>query len=274
MSDSSVVVDILASGSRGNCAVFSFGSTRLVLDAGISVRQFRTACAERNIAVESITGMALTHEHKDHVAHLQPFRKSWSQWPVWASAGTIRGSVLRGESAFEWQHIRDGRPFRVGEVDILPIRLSHDAFEPIGFLFEYRDFRVLHITDTGVATPVMHDLARTVHVLLVEANYDPHLLRTGPYPAFLQRRVSGVHGHLDNQQGAELARAAVSPCLQQIVLMHLSENNNAPELAMQAVRPQVPSHIPVGCATQGDGFPTLRFNVGPRLDSRGQALLF
>ena len=120
MSDSSVVVDILASGSRGNCAVFSFCSTRLVLDAGISVRQFRTACAERNIAVESITGMALTHEHKDHVAHLQPFRKSWSQWPVWASAGTIRGSVLRGESVFEWQHIRDGRPFRVGEVDILP----------------------------------------------------------------------------------------------------------------------------------------------------------
>jgi phosphoribosyl 1,2-cyclic phosphodiesterase len=274
MSDSSVVVDILASGSRGNCAVFSFGSTRLVVDAGISVRQFRAACAERNIPVDSITGMALTHEHKDHVAHLQPFRKTWSHWPVWASAGTIRGSVLRGESTFDWQHVRDGRSFRIGEVDVLPIRLSHDAYEPVGFLFEYRDFRVLHLTDTGVVTPAMQEHVRDVDLLLVEANYDPQMLRSGPYPEFLQRRVSGSHGHLDNQQGADLTRLASSARLRQVVLMHLSENNNAPELALQAVRPVVPDHIPVGCATQREGFPSLRYLVGPRMDRRGQALLF
>lgn len=224
----------LGSGSSGNALVLESGGRRLLVDCGFGPRALATRLKAVGIAPESIEAVLVTHEHTDHASGLERAQHKW-RWPVHAAAGTL--AALPGVAA-RWR-----RPVAAGEVAALDaftleaVAVPHDAAAPLAF--------VVTATASGARVGVAHDLGRVpaalraalmgCDALCVEANHDVVMLREGPYPRMLQERISGGRGHLSNDECAALVRDVMHPGLGAIVLLHLSEVNNAPAIAERTV---------------------------------------
>jgi phosphoribosyl 1,2-cyclic phosphodiesterase len=227
---------ILGSGSKGNAVLLECGATRVLVDSGFSAR--RLAERLRCIAVDpaSIHALVLTHEHSDHLSGVARAVRRWG-WPVHATAGTVRGAgdALAGASVHV---VAPGIAFTVGSLTLDPVRTSHDANEPVAVVATSArsGMRAAIVTDTGVATPEVRESMRHADLLVVEANHDESMLQTGPYPWHLKRRVASDRGHLSNRAACELVATSVHSGLQQVVLAHLSETNNTPDVALAAMR--------------------------------------
>ncbi len=228
------VIRILASGSSGNAAILSHDDTHLLLDAGISLRRMRQALEQVGLSVDDLAGVVLTHEHSDHTKGLKMLTKYFPETPMWASEGTRRGvSAIAGD----WRTLTRGTPVDIGTLTFYPYRAHHDAEEPLGFRIEGRDgTSVGWATDMGRWDEETVEHLAGVQYALIEANHDPDMLRDGPYPAFLKRRVSGIKGHLSNHQARDLLAEIASSSLERVILGHLSEKNNDPDLAARTVR--------------------------------------
>lgn len=225
----------LGSGSSGNALVIESAGRRLLVDCGFGPRALVTRLKAIGIAPDSISGLLLTHEHVDHAQGAARAQKKW-RWPVFATAGTLR--------ALEEIEARWRRPLAAGsEVEhegfrIEPVEVPHDAAAPAAF--------VVTASASGARVGIAHDLGAVpaalparfagCDVLCLEANHDERMLRDGPYPAALKARIRGGRGHLSNDQGGELAASLVHRGLRAVVLLHLSEVNNRPEVAVAAVR--------------------------------------
>lgn len=232
-----VSVTVLASGSQGNCTLVSSSSTRLLIDAGLSCRELlrrMLLCCEDARSVDAIL---ITHEHADHVAGLHVLAKRLKV-PVYITGAThdayrrsAHDSAGRRITLERLEHFCSGRAFQVGDITVMPFTISHDAVDPVGFTFRSDGIKVGICTDLGYITPNVRDQLRGCHVLMIESNHDLEQLRGGPYPWSVKQRVMSRVGHLSNDALADFLTSGYDGEAEFLILAHLSEQNNHPEIA-------------------------------------------
>ncbi len=241
-------VIVLASGSSGNSVLVRAAGVSVLVDAGVSRLQIRKRLEQFNVSVDDLDGVLITHEHSDHIRGLDVLSRHHPM-PVWASAGTWSRLPIRCSNGGE---LSTGRELAVGGLSILPVATSHDAAEPVGFVFDDGDIRVGVCTDTGVVTHLLERRLTGVDILLIETNHDADMLRHGPYPWSLKQRIASRHGHLANHQTEEVVSRVGAANLRCAVGLHLSAENNAASLAHEALRRAVPDSIPVDVVTRSE----------------------
>lgn len=173
--------------------------------------------------------VVVTHEHHDHVRGLGTLLRRYPL-PLFATAGTATGIERNGTVT---ELVQSGRAVAIGEVSLLPVATSHDAREPVAFVLQHRGTKVGLITDTGIVTGLLAERLTGCHALLLEANHDVDMLRYGPYPWPLKQRIASRSGHLSNEQARDLVDRLAHQDLEIVVGMHLSAENNRPELAVR-----------------------------------------
>jgi len=237
-----------SSGSSGNCALLRGGGVNLLIDAGISMRRIRKSLQSMSLDLEDLTGILVTHEHSDHVAAL-PMLAKYTDIPFYMSAGTAEALEREGRCASKnLRPLPGDLSLFLGELRILGVPVSHDAAQPLGYRIEGEKSAVAILTDLGSLTEPVFSAAKGCRFAVVETNHDVNLLKRGPYPPSLKRRILGDRGHLSNESGAELARFLMQNGAEEVLLGHLSRENNRPELAMAAVRSAVGNDLRVSHA--------------------------
>ena len=229
-------VATLASGSSGNCAVVSDGRVHILIDAGISAKRICCGLAELGIDPGALAAILVTHEHSDHIAGLPVLcRKVGAD--IYATEATARQICYRTAGLEErFRVFEPGERFAVGGLVADSFATSHDCACPVGYALTDGVRKLALCTDTGVITRQMLEGVQGSRLLIGEFNYDPDMLRSGPYPAHLKERILGDWGHLSNETGAKLAAWAAGQGTEKIVLAHLSKENNLPRLALEAAR--------------------------------------
>lgn len=249
----------LGSGSRGNALVVEAGATRVMLDCGFAVREAVARLSRLDLQPADLSAILVTHEHSDHIGGVAAFARKFNL-PVWLTHGTYHSASGHGaagrfydEQAF---HLFDSHcRFSIGAIEIEPFPVPHDAREPAQFVFGDGSRRLGVLTDAGCLTPHIEMTLNRCHALVLECNHDVEMLRNGPYPPSLKRRVAGRLGHLDNETAADLLGRLDSSLLQHIVAAHLSDKNNLPHLARQALSRVLNCGMEwIGIADQETGF--------------------
>jgi phosphoribosyl 1,2-cyclic phosphodiesterase len=220
---------VLGSGSKGNCTYVESDTTSLLIDAGFSGKEITRRLALIDRSPEDLNAILVTHEHGDHISGVGVLSRRYNL-PVYANAGTHKGAEKRVKQLHRKVEFDTGEKFRVGTFAIHPFRISHDTRDPVGFVIKGKGLSLAYCTDTGRITKLIQHHVCKCHALILEANHDPTMLKDGPYPLPLKQRVKSNQGHLANEEAARfLAGLAGSP-LQYVVLAHLSETNNLPQL--------------------------------------------
>jgi phosphoribosyl 1,2-cyclic phosphodiesterase len=227
----------LGSGSTGNATVIEAGNglqtTRLLVDCGLGQKHLEARLAAAGLAPGDIDAIFITHEHADHIGCARPWALR-QRIPVWMSQGTYAG-IGAPDFAGLLHLARDAQAIELGELQVLPFTVPHDAREPLQLVCSDGNARLGLVTDLGHASAYVLERLAGCHALLLECNHDPDLLAGGSYPPFLKRRVGGLWGHLANDAAAQVAQAVHHGGLKQVVAAHLSEQNNRPELARRAL---------------------------------------
>lgn len=230
----SIKIRMLASGSSGNSVFVRAAGTRLLVDAGISYRRIDQALCDIDEDPAELDAVLLSHEHTDHTRGLARLFKMCPDVSLFCSQGTLEDAD-DFEPPARVQTVAAGRPFRVDRIEVTPFELMHDAAEPCGFRLEAPGFSLGVATDLGAWDEQVVDHLSGCRALVIEANHDADMLRRGPYPAFLKRRIAGRLGHLSNDQARALLSRVASAHLEWVILAHLSQKNNSPESAVSRV---------------------------------------
>lgn len=224
---------LLGSGSEGNALVVQVGNTRVLLDCGFSLSETVSRLARLGLQAEQLGGIVVTHEHGDHISGVARLSRKFNL-PIWLTHGTLRtqGAAFAELPVTE---INPHLPFSIGEVQVQPYPVPHDAAEPVQYVFSDGVRRLGVLTDVGCSTPHIEATLSGCHALVLECNHDAEMLRTGDYHYRLKQRVGGRYGHLNNQDAAALLMRLERGKLQHIVAAHLSHKNNTPALAVSAL---------------------------------------
>lgn len=244
----------LGSGSAGNATVVEAGATRLLLDCGFSIKETEVRLARLGLAASQVSGIVITHEHDDHASGAFKLAARHGI-PVWLTHGTLTMSArYLPQQPVVLHEIDAHTPFHIGDIQVLPYPVPHDAREPAQFVFSDGARRLGVLTDVGSVTPHIIRMLTACDALLLECNHDLELLRTGPYALALKKRVGGWLGHLDNQTSAQLLQQLDYSKLKHLVAAHLSEKNNTPALAQQALSAVMGCAADwIGIAAQAEG---------------------
>jgi len=241
----------LGSGSKGNGTLIRVGDQLLLADCGFSLKETEKRMTKLGVSAEQISAVLVTHEHGDHINGVGPLARKY-KLPVFMTAGTARSQkigriddlrIINGYSAFS-----------VNDIQVLPVAVPHDAAEPSQFIFEYAGKRLGLLTDLGSISPHVEDHYHGCDALILEANHDPLMLASGPYPASLKQRVGGAWGHLSNQQASGFLQRVDTTRLQLLVVAHISQQNNRLELAQQVLGDVCHDIAQVIYACQDEGF--------------------
>lgn len=226
---------ILASGSSGNCIYVSSPHERVLIDAGLSARETARRLDQIGVPISTISAICLTHEHSDHIAGLAILHQRHGI-KLFANSGTIE-AVRRDDKMRElkWNVFTTGAAFQIGDLTFDPFPVSHDAYEPVGFVVKCADTRLGIVTDIGAPTHLVREHLRHCQALIIEANHDEYLLSGARRPWVLKQRIAGRRGHLSNAHAAQMIADIASPALAHIFLCHLSLDCNRPELALKEV---------------------------------------
>ena len=225
-------IAVLGSGSKGNAYLVEAGETHLLIDAGLSRRELARRLALLDRSLGQVTALLITHEHSDHCSAIPQFLKR-EAFPILATPGTLGRLGLAGNGRIV---PLDGKPLEMGDLQVHPFSVSHDAEEPVGFVFESQEGRRLGLaSDLGTVTALVLHRLQGCHCLALEANHDEEKLRTGPYPYELQRRIRSNHGHLSNAQACAALPDLLHGGLRAVLPIHLSEVNNDPILVKYSV---------------------------------------
>lgn len=234
-----ITVRSLGSGSSGNAVLIDTGDSLVAIDCGIGSRALANGLRLANRSLSDLDAVLLTHEHTDHVRALP--RVVQSQIPVVATAGTARATRL---PVAGWTHIRGKASLPLRSLEVTALSVSHDAAEPCGFHIRCQSHAITVLTDLGVGHESLHDYLLESDLIVLEANHDEAMLRSGPYPAYLKRRVLSPSGHLSNADCGALLTAALpaNGRARTVWLAHLSTTNNRIDLAEQGVRTALRAH--------------------------------
>ncbi|MCE5303713.1 MAG: MBL fold metallo-hydrolase [Planctomycetaceae bacterium] len=244
----------LQSGSNGNCIYVEAGGVRLLLDAGISGRQAqrRLACHDRDIA--EVNAVLISHDHADHCRNLGIFQRKFGL-PVHLTAKTFQAAQrYRLGKLDDVRNFTAGETLRFGSVAVETIPTPHDGADGVAFVVDDGRCRLGVLTDLGHVFSGLDAVLDSLTAVFLESNYDPDMLRNGPYPEFLQRRITGPGGHLSNQEAAELLAAHAGRRMRWACLAHLSEKNNTPALALKTHRRHVDQRLPIHVASRYKAF--------------------
>jgi phosphoribosyl 1,2-cyclic phosphodiesterase len=224
-------VAVLSSGSCGNSILFRSEETSVLVDAGISCRELERRMADFGTEPSDIDAVLLTHEHTDHNRGARRFCRTHDV-PVFGTDGTLTLTPLDGARITP---INRPGTFAVGGLSVRAFPVLHLAAEPVGYTITADGVRVSIASDLGCLTDVLTKEMSGADLLMIEANYDEHMLQSGGYPDFLKRTIAGDHGHLPNSGAATLCAQVAEERTKRIVLLHLSKDNNTPDLARGAV---------------------------------------
>ena len=225
-----------ASGSSGNCYLVKSDETAILIDAGISGKRILEGLEHTETPRDSISAILVTHEHIDHVKSLPVMTKRVPAVQIYANEATWE-QIERPVPEEHRRVFTTGEDFEVGDLTIRPFPVSHDAAEPVGFSIYGEGGQISVCTDSGYISEEIYEEIRTADLLLLEANHEKEMLLFGKYPYPLKQRILGDEGHLSNLTCGEcLCRiVAEEPKRRQVLLGHLSHENNTPDVAMQAI---------------------------------------
>jgi len=248
----------LGSGSQGNALVVECGTTRVMLDCGFGAREAAQRLARLGLMPSDLAAVVVTHEHSDHIAGAYKFARR-AGIRVFLTHGTLNGFAGdRGERP-DVVAIDSHAGFSVGDVEIQPYPVPHDAREPVQFVFSDGNVRLGVLTDTGESNQHIEATLSGCDALVLECNHDLGMLEAGDYPYPLKQRISGRFGHLDNNQASALLAALDRTRLKHVVAAHLSQQNNQPRLAQAALaRAMGCEEHWIKVATQSEGFDWLQ----------------
>lgn len=254
-------ITALASGSAGNCYLVRTEKNAILVDAGISCKRICERLGLLGVEPQELGGVIVSHGHVDHIKGVGVLSRKFKA-PVWMNEGTWKEAGASIGEVHRLEIFRTGRLFQTAGFRIHPFSIPHDAADPVGFRISQNGFAVGIATDLGVVTNLVTNVMAGVQVAVVETNHDPVMLRDGPYPWELKQRVAGRRGHLSNADGASLLQRIFSDQLQAVMLAHLSETNNQPELALGTAQGVLKEFLACGgtlhCATQDQIGPTIR----------------
>jgi phosphoribosyl 1,2-cyclic phosphodiesterase len=221
---------VLASGSSGNAALVATGNTRILLDAGLGMRDLGKRLAAIGETFERLDAIVITHEHCDHVAGLPALARNRRARAAIYLTRLTASAIDWGESQPRLEIFQAGMAFQIGDISVASFSLPHDAADPVGFRFEAEGVRIGVATDLGyIPDSVRYHLRRT-DLLLLESNHDLDMLKVGPYPWPVKQRVMSRVGHLSNLVMSEFLARDLDSSTAYLVLGHLSEQNNHPEI--------------------------------------------
>ncbi|MDR7435851.1 MAG: MBL fold metallo-hydrolase [Armatimonadota bacterium] len=227
-------IKVLASGSAGNAILARAGDTCLLVDAGLSADALARALAPLSLTLSDLTAILLTHEHDDHARGAAGISRQ-AGIPIF-STETVARACREMFADARVETFRPEVPFRIGPFTIEAFPLPHDAIDPVGFHLSLDGARAVVALDFGDLEEPLLERAKGAQLLILEANYDLHLLREGPYPWFVKNRILSRRGHLSNDAAAKAAVASATGNLQTVLLVHLSEVNNLAPLARDTVK--------------------------------------
>lgn len=224
-------VCVLASGSKGNCTYVSDGETRILIDAGISCKKIETALAEKGVSLSQINAVLVTHEHTDHIMGLRTIDTKYGI-PILANQRTAACIDVRMHiNTSKWYKNNFDTGFKIGKIEVIPFKTSHDAVNSVGYTILVGGKKVSYVTDLGYVTQGVFNIIKGSALVILESNHDLKMLANSRYPLELQSRIKSNTGHLSNVQCADVATALALTGTKCIILAHLSEENNTPELA-------------------------------------------
>ncbi len=227
----------LGSGSKGNATVIDNQQGLILLDCGFSRRTMLHKLSAVGALANDIVAILITHEHTDHIKGAQTLAEKLSV-PIYSSFGTAR--KMQWLSHPLWQCLQPEQSIELAGMQIKPYLVPHDAQEPFQYVFTAEGKKLGVLSDLGYVTPHLIKAFRNCHGLQIEANYDPDMLKNGPYPISLQKRVSGKYGHLSNQQCMQFIQNSYWPGLQQLSLGHISEHNNSSQIIQELLVANLP----------------------------------
>ncbi|MDB4876014.1 MAG: beta-lactamase domain protein [Gemmatimonadetes bacterium] len=225
---------MLGSGSSGNAILIECDGSRLLVDCGFGTRTLAGRLRSIGVEPESIDGCLITHEHSDHVKGAGAAAKRWG-WGIYATPGTALAPELEGAAVHKFD---PGMTVEFPRMTVATTATPHDANESVGFVVTSRSTgaRAGLFYDIGHVSRAIADACESLDILVLESNHDDEMLRNGPYPRFLQARIACKTGHLSNRDAGVFARGSVSRGLNHLVLAHLSERCNAPDVALSSMR--------------------------------------
>ncbi|HIJ82095.1 MAG TPA: MBL fold metallo-hydrolase [Desulfuromonadales bacterium] len=217
----------LASGSKGNCLYLETGDTRVLVDAGLSLRETVLRMERVGIDPAGIHAVLVTHEHIDHIRSAGSFARKYKV-PVLASH-LVHSKASKHIHKTDVKEFESGIQLTFRDLQIDPVRLTHDSCDPVGFVIDSREGRAASMTDFGIVTRLITEKLRGCRVINLESNHDVDMLMNGPYPWELKQRIKSRHGHLSNEDSLALLHDLAHERLTVLVMAHLSEVNNHPE---------------------------------------------
>lgn len=222
-------VCVLGSGSSGNCTFVERGSTRILIDAGLRAKDIVERLARIDVDPASLNGIFISHEHNDHIQGAGPLSRKF-KIPVYISPRALE------HASFALQHVlhcplNADVPVQVGALTVTPFSTPHDSIDPLAFALRAGQSRACVVTDVGFIPENVRERIRNTDLLVIESNHDIEMLRTGPYPWSLKQRVMSNYGHLSNEALAFFFGEYFDGCGRQVMLTHLSRQNNHPQIA-------------------------------------------
>jgi phosphoribosyl 1,2-cyclic phosphodiesterase len=258
----SVRIAVLGSGSGGNSTLVATEKTRLLIDAGFSKRETYARLAAAGERIDDFDALVISHEHTDHISGLRALALDLNV-PVYISPGT-RDTICWDPRLRAFELFSAGEEFTIGDIEITPFSIPHDAADPVAFTLEAEGIRIGLVTDLGYIPELVKRHVRGCHCLVFESNHDLEMLKIGPYPWYVKQRVMSRHGHLSNRITGEFLSEDFDGTAQVLVLAHLSQTNNHPELARMSAEEalgqrQRPAPLQLHLASQFTPTPVFRF---------------
>lgn len=245
----------IASGSSGNCIYVGSDDTHILVDAGISNKRIEKGLNEIGLKGSELQGVVVTHEHSDHVKGLGVLARKY-EVPIYGTRETLEeigGMGSLGNFPRDlFCPVSPDVTFTIGDLELCPFSIDHDAANPVAYRVKHEKRSVAVATDMGHFDQYIIDHLQGLDALLLESNHDVNMLETGPYPYYLKRRILGDHGHLSNENAGRLLNSILHDNLKQILLGHLSKENNYEALAYETVKLEIDQG---GTPYRGDDFP-------------------
>lgn len=240
----------LQSGSNGNCVYVETDGVKLLFDAGISGIKAKQRLELYGRDVTSVDAVLISHDHVDHSRSMGVYHREFGL-PVYVTADTYRAaSRYKLGRITDLNHFSAGEALRFGKVTVETISTPHDGADGVVFVVDDGKRRLGILTDLGHVFGELEAVIASTDAVVLESNYDPEMLASGPYPDWLKGRIKGPAGHISNHEAAELLRAAASKRMKWACLAHLSHDNNAPDLALDTHRKIVGQRLPLFVATR------------------------
>ena len=230
---------VLGSGSKGNSVYIEAGNTAILIDAGFSGKEIKRRLQLIDRSVEKLKAVCITHEHNDHISGVGVVSRQ-CKIAAYANAGTFSAAEARMGKLWSYTEFETGDVMSIGDLEVRSFRISHDTADPVGFVVSDGKKSLGYCTDTGKVSYLMTQRLRPCKAIILEFNHNLELFKNGPYPLPLQQRVRSSLGHLSNEDAADFLCSVRNELMHTVILAHLSEINNRPQLAYEAVRLAIP----------------------------------